>query len=90
MKTILEKFKHLANHKTDEDIGAQWKENLILARLIQFVLSFKCTWSPVSKDISKDLSNVIFDLLLVGYMAFSCPCHTHLNCSIVHAKTIST
>ncbi len=89
LKTILEKFNLLASQNIDEEGCARWKENLILARLIHFVLNFKCTWSPASKEVSKDLCNVIFDLLLVGQVVFSYPRHSHVYCSIVQAKMAS-
>lgn len=62
MQAILEKFKLLANC---DDL--RWKEALILARLLQFILNFKCTWSPGLQQLSAELLNIIFDLLLVSW-----------------------
>jgi len=62
MQAILDKFKLLANC---DDL--RWKEALILARLLQFILNFKCTWSPGLQQLSAELLNIIFDLLLVSW-----------------------
>ncbi|SRR6266540_1970993 len=62
MQAILDKFKVLANC---DDL--RWKEALILARLLQFILNFKCTWSPGLQQLSADLLDVTFDLLLVSW-----------------------
>lgn len=65
LQVILEKLKHLQNCPMDEETCFKWRNCLILPRLIQFILSFKCNWTQGSKEISKELSDVIFDVLLV-------------------------
>jgi mediator of RNA polymerase II transcription subunit 12 len=65
LQVILGKFKLLKSLPVDRESCSEWRESMILPRLIQFILGFKCNWTQGSKEVAKELSDVIFDILLV-------------------------
>ena len=65
LQVILRKFKLMQKNPMDEETCCKLREGLVLPRLIQFILSFQCNWTQGAKEISKELSGVIFDILLV-------------------------
>jgi mediator of RNA polymerase II transcription subunit 12 len=65
---ILEKrLKVLDSQMANEDTLAHFPQDFILpCRLLQFILSFRITWTPKTKDLGSNLSAMIFRLALVS------------------------
>jgi len=73
LQAILSRFQLMQKCSMDEETCSKWRDSLVLPRLIQFILSFKCNWSQESKELSKELSGVIFDILLVCWIVLLFP-----------------
>jgi len=86
LQAILGRFNLMQKLPMDEETCHKWRDSLILPRLIQFILGFNCNWSQGSKEISKELSGVIFDVLLVCWLLFSLKLGFSPLCSVVQAK----
>ncbi|KAF9528525.1 hypothetical protein CPB83DRAFT_314750 [Crepidotus variabilis] len=74
VKTIHSHFKALSGQQTNVEESSHWMTSLtVLSRLLQFILSFKCGWTPKSKDTAHDITKLIFDLML------RCACEDYLD-----------
>lgn len=57
----------LDSQAANKDTSAHSPQDFILpCRLLQFILSFRLTWTPKTKDLSSNLSAMIFRLALVS------------------------
>jgi len=69
--TLEEKFKVVESEVLSENITSFFLLNqqlVLLSRLLQFVLSFRSSWTPQSKDSCINLSTMLFRLALVSCM----------------------
>ena len=65
--TLDKRLKALESQVADKDTLAHSPQDFILpCRLLQFVLSFRITWTPKTKELSSNLSAMIFHLALVS------------------------
>ena len=67
IETLNKRLKDLDSQIANEDTSAHSPQDFILpCRLLQFILSFRITWTPKTKDSSSNLSAMIFRLALVS------------------------
>lgn len=67
IETLDKRLKVLDSQITNEDTSDYSPQDFILpCRLLQFILSFRITWTPKTKDSSSSLSVMIFRLALVS------------------------
>ena len=67
IETLDKRLKGLDSQVANKDTSAHSPQDFILpCRLLQFILSFRLTWTPKTKDLSSNLSAVIFRLALVS------------------------
>lgn len=67
IETLDKRLKVLDTQIANEDTSAYSPQDFILpCRLLQFILSFRITWTPKTKDSSSSLSAMIFRLALVS------------------------
>lgn len=65
--TLDKRLKVLDSQVANKDTSAHSPQDFILpCRLLQFILSFRITWTPKTKDLSSNLSAIIFRLALVS------------------------
>ena len=66
-ETLDRRLKVLDSQVASKDTSAHSPQDFVLpCRLLQFILSFRITWTPKTKDLSSNLSGVIFRLALVS------------------------
>ena len=67
IETLDKRLKVFDSQIANEDTSARSPQDFILlCRLLQFILSFRITWTPKTKDSSSNLSAMIFRLALVS------------------------
>ena len=67
VETLDKRLKVLDSQITNKDTSAHSPQDFILpCRLLQFILSFRLTWTQKTKDLSSNLSTMIFRLTLVS------------------------
>lgn len=67
IETLDKLLKVLDSQVANKDTSAHSPQDFILpCRLLQFILSFRLTWTPKTKDLSSNLSTMIFRLALVS------------------------
>jgi mediator of RNA polymerase II transcription subunit 12, fungi type len=67
IETLNKRLKILDSQIANEDTSVHLPQDFILpCRLLQFILSFRVTWTPRTKDSSSNLSAMIFRLALVS------------------------
>ena len=67
IETLDKRLKVFDSQIANEDTSAHSPQDFILlCRLLQFILSFRITWTPKTKDSSSNLSAMIFRLALVS------------------------
>jgi mediator of RNA polymerase II transcription subunit 12 len=67
IETLDKRLKVLDSQVANKDTSAHSPQDFILpCRLLQFILSFRITWTPKTKDSSSNLSAMIFRLALVS------------------------
>jgi mediator of RNA polymerase II transcription subunit 12, fungi type len=65
--TLDKRLKVLDSQVANKDTSTHSPQDFILpCRLLQFILSFRITWTPKMKDSSSNLSAMIFRLALVS------------------------
>jgi len=70
--TLEEEFKVIESEVLSENITSFFLLNqqlVLLSRLLQFVLSFRSSWTSQSKDACINLSTILFRLALVSCMS---------------------
>ena len=77
VEALDKRLKVLDSQIANEDTSTHSPQDFILpCRLLQFILSFRITWTPKTKELSSNLSAIIFRLALVS--------QHHLKTSRVH------
>jgi mediator of RNA polymerase II transcription subunit 12 len=67
IETLDKRLKLLDSQVANRDISVHSPQDFILpCRLLQFILSFRLKWTPKTKELSSNLSAVIFRLALVS------------------------
>ena len=67
IETLDKRVKVLDSQVANKETLAHSLQDFILpCRLLQFILSFRLTWTPKTKDLSSSLSAMIFRLALVS------------------------
>jgi mediator of RNA polymerase II transcription subunit 12 len=67
IETLDKRLKALDSQIANNDTSAHSPQDFILpCRLLQFILSFRLTWTPKTKDLSSNVSTMIFRLALVS------------------------
>ena len=67
IQTLDKRVKALDSQVANKETLAHSLQDFILpCRLLQFILSFRLTWTPKTKDLSSNLSAMIFRLALVS------------------------
>ena len=67
IETLNKRLKDLDSRVANKDTSTNSPQDFILpCRLLQFILSFRITWTPKTKDSSSNLSAMIFRLALVS------------------------
>ena len=71
IETLDQRLKVLDPQIVNNDTSAHSTQDFILpCRLLQFILSFRITWTPKTKELSSNLSAMIFRLALVSLHLF--------------------
>lgn len=67
VEILNKRLKVLDSQIANEDTSVHSPEDFILpCRLLQFILSFRISWTPKTKEVGSNLSTMIFRLALVS------------------------